>query len=494
MKQANPRILCDLSLTMSGYSGIPQDARLLFKILTTMDGFDTAGLIFPKSKDLLGLKTHRESQNQFQRVMAQSNFFAELIDQGKIHHYLELIKLPQKTLNQLAVFRRNFSLAKLDPGLFEDVIWRTMMEFSLPPQDYEHILEQNYYLSDLNRANIIFSALFRSMAPKLNTKGWDYVVFQDAVKVRVSPGTRKIVRYHDMIPALKVDTVQNAAFLGSYHLESVNACKDDAIFVCNTEATREDLLRVFPELEPCSHVVPCAVPVNYQPQHNQDAVVTAIRTRLSKSSISNPDSLGDRQQILDRIFEGCEQGKAPKYIMSLATLEPRKNYLSLIRAWEQLRYRYGTQIKLMIVGAPGWKYESIIRALRPHVYEGNIIHLEKVTPEELPYLYSAAECFVFPSYYEGFGLPPVEAMQCDCPVIISDIPAHRWVSDDAAEYCNPYDVDSICDAMARLTIAEGKEQHRKQLIEKGRKRSQRFAQEHVTEEWEQLFQTIAKEN
>ena len=91
----------------------------------------------------------------------------------------------------------------------------------------------------------------------------------------------------------------------------------------------------------------------------------------------------------------------------------------------------------MIVGSPGWKYEPILDAMRNLIERGELVHLEKVPSEEMRVLYTHAEAFVFPSNYEGFGFPPLEAMQCGAPVIASDIATHRWVLGDAALVLQP---------------------------------------------------------
>ncbi len=111
--------------------------------------------------------------------------------------------------------------------------------------------------------------------------------------------------------------------------------------------------------------------------------------------------------------------------MCVSTLEPRKNLVSLLQAFNAARYRAAVKratpnLKLVVVGGRGWKYEPIIEALKPLVARGDVIHLENVSSQELRVLYSHAESLVFPSHAEGFGIPPLEAAANGCKVLCSN--------------------------------------------------------------------------
>lgn len=128
--------------------------------------------------------------------------------------------------------------------------------------------------------------------------------------------------------------------------------------------------------------------------------------------------------------------------------------------------------------------------MRPHIEQGNILHLSGIPLEEMPYLFSHASAFVFPSYNEGFGLPPLEAMQCECPTIVSDIKVHREVMGDASLYCNPYDIQSIADAIERLISSSEAEHLRAQLIAKGLAKVQLYTPEKVGDQWLEFFKKL----
>jgi glycosyltransferase involved in cell wall biosynthesis len=132
-------------------------------------------------------------------------------------------------------------------------------------------------------------------------------------------------------------------------------------------------------------------------------------------------------------FEATEKGK---YLLSISSLDPRKNLNGIINAFNALN----NEIKLIIVGL---KNDNFGPALNNRLLNHNIIVKGYVSDAELSSLIANAEAFVYMSFYEGFGLPPVEAMNLGCPVIVSDIPAHREVCGNGVLYANPYDVEDI---------------------------------------------------
>jgi glycosyltransferase involved in cell wall biosynthesis len=185
----------------------------------------------------------------------------------------------------------------------------------------------------------------------------------------------------------------------------------------------------------------------------------------------------------------------PRYLLSVSTLEPRKNFVGLIQAFIEAKARAAVargvpKLKLIVVGGPGWRSEPILAAMRPFVESGDLIHLEQLTAEELRVLYTHAEAFVFPSHAEGFGFPPLEAMQCDVPVIASDVAEHRWVMGDAALYCNSYDPSSIADAIERLVAAETSLALRAELVARGRECVKRYSLARCSREWVDLLYRV----
>jgi glycosyltransferase involved in cell wall biosynthesis len=134
------------------------------------------------------------------------------------------------------------------------------------------------------------------------------------------------------------------------------------------------------------------------------------------------------------------------YILSVGTLQPRKNYVRLIEAFAEvlpkLRVKY-PEMTLVIVGKKGWLYEDILSAPGRFGVEKQVKFLEFVPDEALPGLYEKAMCFALPSLYEGFGLPVLEAMAHGCPVVVSDVSSLPEIAGKAGIYVDPEDIHSI---------------------------------------------------
>ncbi|MCG6142081.1 glycosyltransferase family 4 protein [Leptospira mtsangambouensis] len=140
------------------------------------------------------------------------------------------------------------------------------------------------------------------------------------------------------------------------------------------------------------------------------------------------------------------------YVLSVSTLEPRKNLKSTIRAFLQLpSLKKNPKLKLVLLGGRGWG-DSLeeIAGEYPGIFQERIVFLGFVPDEKLASIYSGAKFFVYLSFYEGFGLPPLEAMQCGLPVLVSNVSSLPEVVGDSGLYADPYDLSSIVTAMEKM--------------------------------------------
>lgn len=140
------------------------------------------------------------------------------------------------------------------------------------------------------------------------------------------------------------------------------------------------------------------------------------------------------------------------YVLSVGTLEPRKNLKSTIRAFLQLpSLKTNPKLKLVLLGGKGWgdNLEEIAGEY-PGMFQERIVFLGFVPDDQLASIYSGAKFFVYLSYYEGFGLPPLEAMQCGLPVLVSNVSSLPEVVGDSGLYADPYDLSSIVTAMEKM--------------------------------------------
>lgn len=139
----------------------------------------------------------------------------------------------------------------------------------------------------------------------------------------------------------------------------------------------------------------------------------------------------------------------PRFVLAVGTLQPRKNYERLIEAYARLERAIRSQVKLVIVGGEGWMYEGIYHRVHELKLQDTVLFPGFVADEHLPALYSLAELLAFPSLYEGFGLPPLEAMACGTPVVCSNASSLPEVVGSAALAFNPLDVNALTEALAR---------------------------------------------
>ena len=140
------------------------------------------------------------------------------------------------------------------------------------------------------------------------------------------------------------------------------------------------------------------------------------------------------------------------YILALGSLQPRKNLVRLIKAYESLRGVVSSEQlpQLVLAGSRGWLEAETIRAVELSEARGDILFTGYVPDADLPAVYSGALCFAYPSYFEGFGLPILEAMQCGTPVIAGNRTSLPGVAGDAALLVDPFDQAAIGNGLVRL--------------------------------------------
>ena len=178
----------------------------------------------------------------------------------------------------------------------------------------------------------------------------------------------------------------------------------------------------------------------------------------------------------------------PRYFLFVGTVEPRKNLGTLLDAWRIVKSRRPDwAFKLVIAGGHGWNCEPVEMQARKRRVETDVIALDYVTHEDLPVLYRTAEALVFPSLYEGFGLPPLEAMACGTPVIASTAPAIPEVVGDAALMCDPHDPEGIARAIVQI---QDDRQLRDSLVARGFERIKLFGWRKTAEETLALYRRL----
>jgi glycosyltransferase involved in cell wall biosynthesis len=235
------------------------------------------------------------------------------------------------------------------------------------------------------------------------------------------PATRTLLTVHDLsfIRVPETASPNLKAYLDQVVPRSVK--RADHI-LADSEATKNDLVELYGILE-----------------NRITVLLSGVDTRFNQIS--------DRSVLLTtRKKYGL--GTTP-YIFSIGTVQPRKNYGRLIQSLAHLRSS-GYDINLVIAGGRGWLEDPIYENIRINKMENHVHFIGFADEIDLPALYSAAYCFAFPSLYEGFGLPVLEAMACGTPVITSNVSSLPEVAGNAAIMIDPYDVNALTHALRRL--------------------------------------------
>lgn len=171
-----------------------------------------------------------------------------------------------------------------------------------------------------------------------------------------------------------------------------------------------------------------------------------------------------------------------RFVLSISTLEPRKNFTGLIAAFNLMAISSVPDLHLVIAGGKGWLYDDIFAAAEASPLRERIHFAGYVTDEDLPALYSLAALFAFPSHYEGFGIPVLEAMACGTPVVCADNSSLPEIAGDAALLVEATDTEALADAMHQLSIDTSL---REKLIRRGYEQAGRFT-------WEQAARRLVK--
>lgn len=197
------------------------------------------------------------------------------------------------------------------------------------------------------------------------------------------------------------------------------------------------------------------------------------------SSMFYPRQTEETSEVLKKYDLLGEQ----KYIFALGTLQPRKNFERLIEAFSKLK---NSNLKLLIAGGKGWNYKSILEAPEKYGVGERVVFLGHVPDENIPPLLSGAKVFAYPSLYEGFGLPVLEAFACGTPVVTSNTSSLPEVAGNVRVLVTPTSVESIQEGLQKvLDLGVG---GREQLVQRGFEQAKKFSWEKSAEESVKTFE------
>jgi glycosyltransferase involved in cell wall biosynthesis len=218
--------------------------------------------------------------------------------------------------------------------------------------------------------------------------------------------------------------------------------------------------------------------VNYLDVDPKRIYVTPLASRYY------PEYLDD---FLKKQIEFINYDFSKPYLLFVSTIEPRKNINNLIFAFNLLKQKYKIEHQLVLIGQKGWHYKPIFAIIESSPWRSEIHHLDYLSDQLVALFYSKASAFVYPSQYEGFGLPVLEAMTLGAPVITSNTSSLPEVAGDAALLVDPNDSTSLAEAILKLI---GDSQLRTELIQKGKKRAKLFSWEKTAQETLKAYKSL----
>ncbi len=299
---------------------------------------------------------------------------------------------------------------------------------------------------------------------------------QQALPAEIARLGLDLLHSPDFIPPFRANcrtviTVHDLAFLvfpqfltsqsARYYGQIDQAVRRADHIIADSESTRRDVLRMLGA-----------------PPHKVSVVY------LAANPIYRPIPLAQsRRRVGDRF------GLTGDFILTVGTIEPRKNLATLLRAFRQLLDAYKLDVELALVGGQGWLYDEIPSLVRDLRLTERAHFLGRVSNEDLLHLYNAAGALAHPAFYEGFGLPPLEAMSCGTPVIVTNSSSLPEVVGDAGLLVEAEDVDAWSVGLWRIFADDDL---RDELSQKALARSRRFSWERTARQTLRIYEHVVQ--
>ena len=272
-------------------------------------------------------------------------------------------------------------------------------------------------------------------------------------------GGKTVVTVHDMVYKAFPETVRGRT-KHMLDMGLVPSMKRADRIVTDSEFSRSEIVKYYPEFAEKIRVVPCGVDSTRFHHVADTRQVDAVRAKYG---------IGER------------------YFLYLGTLEPRKNLVRLINAYAEYAKNCDTPAQLVLAGGKGWLYDEIFSRVQEMRLENHVIFTQYIAEADLCALMSGALAFTFPSLYEGFGMPPLEAMACGTPVLVSDAASLPEVTGESAVIVKAEDEASITAGLCRLHEDSAL---RERLSREGFERARDFTWERSAALLYQVYQEI----
>ena len=323
--------------------------------------------------------------------------------------------------------------------------------------NYDWLKLPNVELVQFNIPNkILDTSLYFLNYPKINKllKGIDVFFSPHIFLSATSQKCKSVVTFHDLSFEKYPEFYSNSKNYWHFSMNPKKQARRADKIIAVSESTKNDLVELYK--------------------------INPEKIKVIYSGVSLESGIWNFEFRVTKVKE--KYNLPEKYILYLGTLEPRKNIIGLIKAFEIFKTKFKSRrrhsgmspsrFKLIIAGSKGWLYKNIFKTIENSPVKNDIIFTGFIDDEDKSVLYSLADLFIYPSFYEGFGFPPLEAMACGTPVITSNVSSIPETVGDAAITVNPYNLDELYRAMEMVLSDENLKNN---LIKKGFAQAKKFS-------------------
>ncbi len=339
-----------------------------------------------------------------------------------------------------------------------------LSQFYTPPPVLKRLLKPIY--NRLIKTNLVANGAEKQLRKIIQDLGGQNIVyhtpFQPVSNCFRTVGIRNVVvTVHDLLPRIRPDYFTHETIQTFNDL--IDHLRPSDHVICVSESTRNDFLSLVSKIPSSQvHVTPLAADPRLRP-------------------VIDPSRLLQLREHLGLDLHD-------QVVLSLCTLEPRKNLITLVEAFSRLvKVADGSSIKLVLVGSLGWKTSSLMESIRESSVRDQIIVTGYIDDAWLSDFYSLADVFVYPSLYEGFGLPPLEAMQCGCCVIAGHTSSLPEVVGDSGILVDPRSHHELQEAMAAMLGSPSK---REVARSSGIKQAEKFSWQNTAQLTASVYERV----
>lgn len=264
----------------------------------------------------------------------------------------------------------------------------------------------------------------------------------------------------------------------------------DLAFLLYPRFLTPDAARYYGQIDPAARTAAHVIAVSHSTKRDVTRLLGVPENKVSVIYEAAHSTTRPIPRDEARAHVKAKFGLEGDFILFVSTIEPRKNLPTLLAAYSKLRDNYKSQARLVVAGHKGWLTDEVDQAVEKYKLHNQVCFLGSVPTPELAYLYNAARVFALPSFYEGFGLPPLEAMASGTPVVVSNVSSLPEVVGDAGLLVDPNDAEAWTVSLHRVLTDHALHA---EMSTKGLARAAHFSWERAARETLDVYRQVSKQ-